>query len=114
MEYFMYSIGMAATLLGVCAKTLRRWNAKGLITCYRTLGGHRRFPHNELARILEMRQDGQEQENENSIHSCAIYGRFSSHKQSKRGDLDRQVEKVRTHTMKQGYVIYKIYKDVGS
>lgn len=114
MEYFIYSIGMAAILLGVCVKTLRRWNAKGLITCYRTLGGHRRFPLNEVARLLEMRQEGQEQENENSTHSCAIYGRVSSHKQSKRGDLDRQVEKVRTHAMKQGYMIYNIYQDVGS
>jgi len=110
----MYSIGMAATLLGVCVKTLRRWNAKGLITCYRTLGGHRRFPLNELFRILEMRQEGQEQENKNINHSCAIYGRVSSHKQSKRGDLERQVENVRIHAMKQGNNMYKIYKDVGS
>ncbi|MBN1803223.1 MAG: helix-turn-helix domain-containing protein [Candidatus Lokiarchaeota archaeon] len=43
----MYSIGMAAILLGICVKTLRRWNDKGLITCYRTLGGYRRFPLNE-------------------------------------------------------------------
>lgn len=114
MDYFMYSIGMAATFLGVCVKTLRRWHAKGMITCYRTLGGHRRFPLNELFRILEERQDGQEKKNEKKPRSCAIYSRVSSHKQSKRGDLDRQVDKVRTHALKEGGVIYKIYKDVGS
>ena len=110
----MYSIGMAATFLGVCVKTLRRWHAKGLITCYRTLGGHRRFPLNELFRILEERQDKQEKEHVKEHETCAIYGRVSSHKQSKRGDLDRQVENVSDHAMKQGHVIYKVYKDVGS
>ena len=110
----MYSIGMAATLLGVCVKTLRRWNAKGMISCYRTLGRHRRFPLNELFRVLEERQDKQEKEHVKMNDSCAVYGRVSSHKQSKRGDLDRQVEKVSTHAIKQGNRIYKVYKDVGS
>ena len=110
----MYSIGIAATFLGVCVKTLRRWHAKGLITCYRTLGGHRRFPLNELCRILEEQSDGQKKENEKIAHSCAIYSRVSSHKQAKRGDLERQVEKVSAHATKEGTIIYKIYKDVGS
>ena len=110
----MYSIGMAATFLGVCVKTLRRWHAKGLITCYRTLGGHRRFPLNELFRILEMRQDEQEKKDMNINDSCAIYSRVSSHKQSKRSDLDRQVGKVSAHAKNQGHVFYKVYKDVGS
>lgn len=110
----MYSIGMAATILGVCVKTLRRWNAKGLITCYRTLGGHRRFPHDELLRILNEKQDGREELDEDVSHSSAVYCRVSSHKQSKRGDLERQVEHVREHASKIGKKGYKIYKDVGS
>jgi excisionase family DNA binding protein len=110
----MYSIGMAATFLGICVKTLRRWHEKGLITCYRTLGGHRRFPLDELFRVLEERQDKQDTEHVEMINSYAIYGRVSSHKQHKRGDLDRQLEKVSTHALEQGHVIYKIYKDVGS
>ncbi|MBY9005303.1 MAG: MerR family DNA-binding transcriptional regulator [Candidatus Lokiarchaeota archaeon] len=39
----MYSIGITTTLLGVCIKTLRRWDKKNLITYFRTLGGHRRY-----------------------------------------------------------------------
>lgn len=110
----MYSIGMAATFLGVCVKTLRRWHAKGLITCYRTLGGHRRFPLNELLRIFEECQGKHEEERENMPLSSAIYCRVSSYKQAKRGDLDRQVECVREHVVKEGKSVYKIYKDVGS
>ena len=76
----------------------------------RILGGHRRFPLNELCRILEEQSDGQKKENEKIAHSCAIYSRVSSHKQAKRGDLERQVEKVSAHATKEGTIIYKIYK----
>ena len=44
----MYSIGIAAMLLGVCCKTLRRWDRNNKIKCFRTLGGHRRFPQREI------------------------------------------------------------------
>lgn len=33
----------AAAALGVCTKTLKRWELRGIITVYRTPGGHRRF-----------------------------------------------------------------------
>jgi len=36
-------ISEAANELGVCVKTIRRWNLAGLIDCFRTIGGHRRF-----------------------------------------------------------------------
>ena len=35
-------IGIVASMMGVCTKTIRRWDASGKITCTRTLGGHRR------------------------------------------------------------------------
>ncbi len=34
---------MAAMIIGVCKKTLRRWEKKDLITPMRTPGGHRRY-----------------------------------------------------------------------
>ena len=77
LDYFMYSIGMTASFLGVCVKTLRRWHAKGMIACYRTLGGYRRFPLNELFKILEERQDGQQERNEKKNSSSIFY--FASH-----------------------------------
>ncbi|MFX1298917.1 MAG: helix-turn-helix domain-containing protein [Promethearchaeota archaeon] len=52
-----YRIDEAAFLLGVCPKTIRRWDAAGKITCYRTLGGHRRISLGEIERILNHRSD---------------------------------------------------------
>ncbi|MHA1301522.1 MAG: MerR family transcriptional regulator, partial [Candidatus Helarchaeota archaeon] len=38
-----YRVSEAAALLGVCAKTVRRWDASGKLDCRRNLGGHRRI-----------------------------------------------------------------------
>ena len=35
--------GEVARMLGVSLKTVSRWADKGLIPCFVTLGGHRRF-----------------------------------------------------------------------
>jgi len=48
----MYSIGIVAAVLGVCVKTLRRWDKNKMIMCFRTIGGHRRFSVKEINRIL--------------------------------------------------------------
>lgn len=110
----MYSIGTAAELLGVCVKTLRRWDRKGSITCYRTVGGHRRFPRSELQRILNPETRTRRHDGETKGTTCAIYARVSSHKQSKRGDLTRQVELLKRHARERDLKVFKIYKDVGS
>ena len=44
----VYSIGEAALLLGVSVVTMRRWAASSQLACTRTLGGHRRFKHDDL------------------------------------------------------------------
>jgi len=51
----MYSIGIAATVFGVCVKTLRRWDKNKKIICFRTIGGHRRFSIKEINRILNQK-----------------------------------------------------------
>ncbi len=43
-----YSITEAASLLGVSRSTLRNLAEAGEIPCWRTDGGHRRFPETEL------------------------------------------------------------------
>ncbi|MFX1239112.1 MAG: MerR family DNA-binding transcriptional regulator [Promethearchaeota archaeon] len=48
----MYSIGIAAMLLGVCIKTLRRWDKNKKIIYIRTEGGQRRFSIKEIRMIL--------------------------------------------------------------
>lgn len=110
----MYSIGTAAELLGVCVKTLRRWDKRGGIKCYRTVGGHRRFPRSEIQRILSHEPITRGKARTREGATCAIYARVSSHKQSKRGDLGRQVESLKKHAREQGLKVFKVYKDVGS
>ncbi|MFX0066051.1 MAG: helix-turn-helix domain-containing protein [Candidatus Hermodarchaeota archaeon] len=46
------AIGEASRLLGVCIKTIRRWDKDSRICCYRTPGGHRRFAIIEIERII--------------------------------------------------------------
>ncbi len=78
----MYSIGIAASILGVCIKTLIRWHRAHKIYYVRTPGGHRRFPLKELQRLLEGRYDDVSRKNNYSkiSNTCAIHGRVSSHK----------------------------------
>jgi putative resolvase len=42
------NITVAAQVLGVCVKTLKRWEASGRITAQRTPGGHRRYDVEKL------------------------------------------------------------------
>ena len=109
----MYSIGMAAELLGVCIKTLRRWDKNDQIRCVKTPGGHRRFPVQEIQRFLF----GKESRSKDKVplsNKCALYGRVSSHKQNKRGDLERQIDVMKARVKDENMEIYRIYKDVGS
>ena len=112
----MYSIGIAAMLLGVCIKTLKRWDANNKIRYYRTLGGHRRFPVQEIKRLLHRKEGIRKKVRSGapSLGKCAIYGRVSSHKQYKRGDLERQLDALREHARNNNREIYIVYKDVGS
>lgn len=112
----MYAIGTTALMLGVCIKTLRRWEEKQKIACVRSLGGHRRFPIQEIKRLINGKSYKQEMNNSHSSskNTCAIYGRVSSHKQYKRGDLERQVGHLKEHAQKTGLKVNHIYKDVAS
>lgn len=42
----------AKELLGVCTKTIQRWDKEGKIRCVRTPGNRRRVPESEILRIL--------------------------------------------------------------
>lgn len=47
------SPGDVAYLFGVNAKTVTRWADKGLLPCFITLGGHRRFTREAVAAALD-------------------------------------------------------------
>ena len=71
-------IGIAASMLGVCTRTIRRWDTAGLIPCTRTRGGHRRV---SLAVIEALSGRPGEKENEHVSSSPAVYCRVSLHEQ---------------------------------
>ena len=83
---------MAAQMLGVCIKTLRRWDEQSKIKSFRTIGNHRRFTIQEIKRVLTRSNKKNSMSVDSSLKRCALYGRVSSHKQKKRGDLDTQIK----------------------
>jgi predicted site-specific integrase-resolvase len=98
-------------MIGVCNKTIRRWDAKGKMACTRTPGGHRRV---SLA-VIEgqaVREEGM-----GPAEGCgrtAVYCRVSSHEQKAKGDLDRQVATATRHCTKVGLGKPVVFTDVGS
>ena len=83
----MFSIGMAAMIIGVYRKTLRRWEKKGLIIPMRTPGGHRRYSMDDLIQAGYKYED--RRDSNHILHNklTILYSRVSSHKQKKKGDL---------------------------
>jgi len=109
MESFSLSIGQVASLLGVCTKTLRRWDsANRFKSDFRTPGNHRRYQKARILAIIGKRR------NPSKKVKSALYGRVSSSRQKKSGDLKRQLFTLKNHVVKKGYSVYKSYSDVGS
>ena len=75
------SIGEAASLLGVCVATLRRWDNDNKLVAKRTLGKHRRYKLTDILEIYHLN-------NKNIIDKTICYARVSSHEQ--KPDLIRQ------------------------
>ncbi|MBD3353440.1 MAG: IS607 family transposase [Candidatus Lokiarchaeota archaeon] len=109
------SIGHAANILGVCTKTLRRWDSSGSFTpLFRTAGGHRRYDKFSVLEYAKKQKKGRKNGHQNAFINAAIYGRVSSSKQKNRGDLKRQIENIEQHCKKRGYHIADVFQDVGS
>ncbi len=104
-------ISIAASMMGVCIRTIRRWDAAGKITCTRTPGGHRWV---SLA-IIEGQQPRKRRFDESIDHErAAVYCRVSSHEQKAKGDLDRQVATATRHCAKAGLGKPAVITDDGS
>ena len=104
-------IGIAPQRLGVCVKTLRRWEKAGKLHCRRTVGGHRRIALIEIRRL----QGKQALQKRGINPQTAIYARVSSHEQKKKGDLARQVEVAQNWCQQQQQELEPlIFTDVGS
>ena len=109
MESFLLFIGNVACLLGVCTKTLRRWDSRGTFKAdLRTQGNHRRYKKSRNLNILR-------KDKYRPLHvNCVLYGRVSSSRQKKSGDLKRQLESLERYSLEKGYRVKRVYSDVGS
>ncbi len=108
----MFSVSQTARRLGVCSKTIRRWDTQGLIHCLRTPGNHRRIPLSEVNRLLGVfhREALEHPEKKR----CAVYARVSGHRQKSDGDLDRQLKTLTVHCKRHFKTRPFVFTDIGS
>lgn len=114
------SIKAASHLLGVCPKTLRRWDKAGLLLpAFRTVGNHRRYDRHGLLQFQQSKLERLPSRilttpSVNSAPRAAIYGRVSATRQHQTGDLGRQLAELTGYCHKKGYTLGQSYADVGS
>jgi predicted site-specific integrase-resolvase len=104
----LISIGEAAKRLGVHPNRLRAWEKQGLIRPVRLPSGQRRYPVEEINRILGM--GGMKAEPD----AVVLYARVSTKKQADAGNLERQLERLRAYAREKGYRVVAEYSDVAS
>ena len=106
-------IGIAAKIIGVTTKTLRRWDKEGKLgPTIRTRGGHRRYETTELPG-----QEGKTRGHNQRVpieppERVAGYIRVSSTKQ--KDDLDRQREQVKDYAAERGWQVEQVFQDIAS
>ena len=103
----LLTIKEASKFLNVSKNTLRRWDKDGTFPSIRTSGKHRRYKQEDIDAFL----GNESKELEKTV---CIYGRVSSHDQKKKGDLDRQCQRLSEYCVKKKYKVGHILKDVGS
>ncbi|HBT47287.1 MAG TPA: IS607 family transposase [Peptococcaceae bacterium] len=104
----LLSIGEAAKRLGVHPNRLRAWEKQGLIRPVRLPSGQRRYPVEEINRILGTGRIKAEPD------AVVLYARVSTKKQADAGNLERQMERLRAYAQEKGYRIVGEYSDVAS
>ena len=110
------SISEAARYVGVCPKTMRRWDAANLVKpTFRTIGAHRRYDLAVLKTICVPAPPTAPTTPLPPRPLRAItYARVSSSLQKQRGDLRRQVEELQQYCLHNNLQIVKTIQDVGS
>lgn len=102
----LLKIGDVAPLLGVTTQTLRNWTNSGYMNTIVGKGGHRRFRRSEVERLMELKKEG------SGIKKCLLYGRVSTSIQSE--NLERQLERLTSFALSNGFTIEGIHKDIAS
>ena len=83
-----YKVNEVADILNVSTKTVRKYDAQGILHAERTVGNHRAIMRDELLRFL--RDKGMLYDDSAAERRDVVYARVSSHGQKNHGDLDRQ------------------------
>ncbi len=105
----LLTISEVSDLVGVTYKTLHRWDKEGILPAVRQTRGARRYDPDIVGKFL-----GQYNSEPKKDRPAAIYCRVSSHEQKKKGDLERQKNRMVEHCARQGYRVEHILEDVGS
>lgn len=108
----VYKTGQAAKLIGVSIPTVIQYCESGLIPYGRTESGYRLIQSSDLCDYLDtlgLVIDDTQQEK-----SDVIYARVSTHKQAVRGDLERQIEKLKLFAIDHNVRNLQVLSDVGS
>jgi len=100
----LYKVSEVAGMLNVSTVAVRKWIRSGKLRAKR-IGKLWMIPESELKRFLGEKP---------SEIRAVIYARVSSHKQKKDGNLDRQIERLRSYCSAKGYKIIEVVIDVAS
>ena len=107
-----YKTGEVAELLGVTVPTVIRYCETNLLLFHKTEFGHRRILAEDVYNYLV--SQNMVYDDTNSTKSDVIYARVSTHKQAERGDLERQVEKVKLYVIDQNVHNLIVKTDIAS
>jgi len=100
----LYKVSEVARMLNVSSVAVRKWIKSGKLKAKR-IGKLWMIPESELKSFLG--------EKPREIRAV-IYARVSSHKLKKDGNLDRQIERLRSYCSARGYKVTDIITDVAS
>ena len=107
-----YKTGDVGKLLGITNQSVIRYCNRGILPCHETEYGHRRILAEDLFQYLEIHGLAYD-DTENNKHDV-IYARVSTHEQANRGDLDRQVDKVKLFAINHNVQNLIVKTDIGS
>lgn len=108
----VYKTGQVSKLIGVSIQTVIRYCETGVIPYGRTAKNYRIIEANDLANYLE--KQGLLIDDLQTERKDVIYARVSTYHQAKRGDLDRQIEKIKLFAIDHNVQNLCILSDIGS
>ncbi len=101
----LYRTREVAEILNISVSGVKKWIKEGKIRAIR-VGRFWMIPESEVRRLLTGVKPSEVR--------AVIYARVSSHKQKKDGNLDRQIERLRSYCSAKGYKIIEVITDVAS